>query len=188
MLMSVIATDYNRVVCIRQTRNDEEVTDWWKWWAIIFLFKKTKQEKENYRVHLQRKGAREKNPKKDKEKEKMPQDESTVTAPGLRTPLPPSIWKETKCDARVGERDGLGWGGRNDSGLDGWWWMKQWHFSSGASVCECVWYTLAVCVCVSGGEVWCHAAGFCRVRVFSSIWPLTCLLCLVQLIYNDHLR
>lgn len=27
MLMSVIATDYNRVVCIRQTRNDEEVTD-----------------------------------------------------------------------------------------------------------------------------------------------------------------
>lgn len=59
-----------------------------------------------------------KNPKKDKEKEKMPQDESTVTAPGLRTP--PSIWKETKCDARVGERDGLGWGGRNDSGLDGW--------------------------------------------------------------------
>lgn len=22
----------------RQTRNDEEVTDWWKWWAIIFLY------------------------------------------------------------------------------------------------------------------------------------------------------
>lgn len=70
---------------------------------------------------------------------------------GCAPPPPPSIWKETKCDARVGERDGLGWGGRNDSGLDGWWWMKQWHFSSGASVCVCVWYTLAVCVCVSGG-------------------------------------
>lgn len=98
-----------------------------------------------------KRSERKKKPKKDKEKEKMPQDESTVTAPGLRTPLPPSIWKETKCDARVGERDGLGWGGRNDSGLDGWWWMKQWHFSSGASVCECVWYTLAVCVCVRGG-------------------------------------
>lgn len=67
-----------------------------------------------------KRSERKKNPKKDKEKEKMPQDESTVTAPGLRTPLPPSIWKETKCDARVGERDGLGWGGRNDSGLDGW--------------------------------------------------------------------
>lgn len=73
---SVIATDYNRVVCIRQTRNDEEVTDWWKWWAIIFLYKKKKtQEKETTEYIFKE--------KKEKEKEKLLQDESTMTAPPL---------------------------------------------------------------------------------------------------------
>lgn len=86
----------------------------------ISLQKKQNRKKKTTEYIFKEKEREKKKPKKDKEKEKMPQDESTVTAPGLRTPLPPSIWKETKCDARVGERDGLGWGGRNDSGLDGW--------------------------------------------------------------------
>lgn len=167
MLTSVIATDYNRVVCIRQTRNDEEVTDWWKWWAIMFLYKKKK--KTGKRVHLQRKKKRK------RKKEKLLQDESTVTAPGLpppplspplSLPPPPSGKKTPKCGVREGER-----GGRNDSGLDGWWWMKQWRFSSGASV----WCW----------GIWCHTAAVCRTLVSSSVWPLTCLLCLVWLIYND---
>lgn len=54
-LAPVVATD-NRVVCVRQTRNDEMVTDWWKWWAIRLLFKKAGER--NYRVHLQRKKER----------------------------------------------------------------------------------------------------------------------------------
>lgn len=36
MLTSVIATDYNKVAYVQQTRNDE-FTDSWKWWIIIFL-------------------------------------------------------------------------------------------------------------------------------------------------------
>lgn len=55
MLMSAIATDYNRVVCVTQTRNDEEVTDLWKWWAIIFLHLKKQTGRGNYRVHLWKK-------------------------------------------------------------------------------------------------------------------------------------
>lgn len=79
--------------------------------------------------------------------------------------LPPSIWKKTKCGVR---RKRGGW---NDSGLDGWWWMKPWHLSSGASV--------------RSWGIWCHAAAVCRTLVSSSVQPLTCLLCLAWLIYND---
>lgn len=147
MLMSVIATDYNRVVCIRQTRNDEEVTDWWKWWAIIFLYLK-KAGKRKYRVHFQR---------NKRKREKLLQNESTVTAPLcppsplLSLPPSPSIWKKKRSVVWEGER-----GGRNDSGLDGWWWMKQWRFSSGASV----WCW----------GIWCHTAAVCR----TSVWPACC--------------
>lgn len=62
-------------VCIRQTRNDGEVTDQWKWWAIIFLYKRKQEKKELHSTSS-------KNKKKERKK-KLLQDESTVTAPGL---------------------------------------------------------------------------------------------------------
>lgn len=115
MLTSVIATDYNRVVCIRQTRNDEEVTDWWKWWAIIFLYKK--QEKKKLQSTSSKK-------KREKEKERQAPagwehlDSSLAASPyPLFSPsLPPRCGKK-KCDEREREKEERG--GRNDSGLDG---------------------------------------------------------------------
>lgn len=80
---------------------------------------------------------------------------------------PPSIWKKTKCGVREGER-----GGKDDSGLDGWWWMKQWRFSSGASV----WCW----------AIWCHTAAVCRTLSLQQRLTLSPACCAsVWLIYND---
>lgn len=89
-LAPVVATD-NRVVCVRQTRNDEMVTDWWKWWAIRLLFKKAGER--NYRVHLQRK----------KKKEAAAEWEHRWQLPP--TPLPPS-WHPSN---RVAWETGTEW-------------------------------------------------------------------------------
>lgn len=76
---------------------------------------------------------------------------------------PPCRKKKKKCDGREGER-----GRRNDSGLDGWWWMKQWRCSSGAAVwCWEIWRRVAT------------------VSWTSQSPPTTCLLCLVWLIYSN---
>lgn len=155
MLTSVVATDYNRVVCIRQTRNDEEVTDWWKWWAIIFLYKKNRKKK-NRKKKLQSTSSKKKEKKRKRKKSccRMRAPWQLLGCPPLLSPPlslpPPPSGKKPKCGVREGER-----GGRNDSGLDGRWWMKQWRFSSGASV----WCW----------GIWCHTAAACRTLVSGSV-------------------
>lgn len=168
MLTSAVATDYNRVVCIRQTRNDEEVTDWWKWWAIIFLSKKKKkkkqQEKETTEYILKEKKTRE----REREKKSCCRMRApwqllgcTPASPLLPSPSlpppppPPSVREKKKEESVVWEREKEGDGMTAGWMVgDGW---KRWRWSSGASV----W-------CDVGGwggwgvGIWCHAAAVCR--------------------------
>lgn len=165
MLTSVIATDYNRVVCIK---TDEE---WWGGYRLMevmsnksSLLKKKKER--NYRVHLQRGNKKQEREKGCCRMRALWQLLGCPPSP-LFSSLPPCPLlvgrKKKKHDGREGER-----GRRNDSGLDGWWWMKQWRCSSGAAV----WCW----------EIWRRAVAVCRT---SQSPPMTCLLCLVWLIYSD---
>lgn len=132
MLTSVIATDYNRVVCIRQTRNDEEVTDWWKWWATIFLSKK-RQEKETTEYIF----------KEIKKKERKAaagwehRDSSNVAPPSL-SPLIPSSLPPSLPPPPSGKNQSVVWEEKEGDGMTAGWMVDDgWNHGILARVPAC---------------------------------------------------